>query len=131
MVCHVKICLSSLNALNNASLPFLLPLAVLRMLKLAFVTTGGIGPTRWSLPFYGGHIVRTPDNIVSVPHMTNGPATLPVFGPPCQFFGGPPAPCVNCNSSSEHTTNLVLDTPAPSASPRRRWSKKCEQRCGS
>ena len=93
--------------------------------------TGIVGPTRWSLPFYGGHIVRTPDNIASVPYMTNGPATLPGFGPPCQSFGGPPAPCVNCNSSSEHTTNLVLDTPAPSASPRRRWSKKCEQRGGS
>ena len=46
-------------------------------------------PTRWSLPFYGGHIVRTPDNIVSVPYITNGPATLPVFGTPCQSFGGP------------------------------------------
>ena len=24
----------------------------------------GIGPTRWSLPFFGGHIVRTPEAIV-------------------------------------------------------------------
>ena len=84
----------------------------------------GIGPTR-------GHIVRTPDHFVSVPYMTNGPATLPVFGTPCQSFGGPPVPCGNSKNCSEHTTDIAMDAPAPSESPRRRWSRKCEQRCGS
>ena len=27
----------------------------------------GVGPTRWSLPFYGGHIIRTPEVSGSFP----------------------------------------------------------------
>ena len=27
----------------------------------------GVGPTKWSLPFYGGHIVRTPDVAARLP----------------------------------------------------------------
>ena len=86
----------------------------------------GIGPTRWSLPFYGGHIVRTPDNIVRVPYMASGPATLPVFGTPCQSFGGPPGTCGNSKNRSENTTDIAMDAPAPAESPRRRWSRKCQ-----
>ena len=49
----------------------------------------GIGRTRWSLPFYGGHIVRTPEVLMRVPSLVEGPQVLPVFGgPPCATFGG-------------------------------------------
>ena len=91
----------------------------------------GIGPTRWSLPFYGGHIARTPEDIVRAPYMASGPATLPVFGPPCQSFGGPPGTCGNSKTHSDNTTDMTMDAPAPAESPRCRWSRKCPQLCGS
>ena len=72
------------------------------------------------------HIVRTPDNIVRVPYMASGPATLPVFGTPCQSFGGPPGTCGNSKTRSENTTDIAMDAPAPAESPRRRWSRKCQ-----
>ena len=44
----------------------------------------GVGPTRWSLPFYGGHIVHTHESAACLPRAQRGPALLPVFGgPPC------------------------------------------------
>ena len=57
----------------------------------------GVGPTRWSLPFYGGHIIRTPQNSGSFPRTQGVPDLLPVFGgPPCtdtcgKSFKPPPA----------------------------------------
>ena len=36
----------------------------------------GIEPTRWSPPFYGGHIVRTPEATVRAPGMASRPTTL-------------------------------------------------------
>ena len=44
----------------------------------------GVGPTKWSPPFYGGRIVRTPESAACLPRAQCGPALLPVFGgPPC------------------------------------------------
>ena len=74
-----------------------------------------IGPTRWSLPFYGGHIVRTPEAIVRAPGMAS---TLPVFG-------GPPGPGGGSKTPADNT----MDAPPPVESPRRRWSRKCPQLC--
>ena len=83
----------------------------------------GIGPTRWSLPFYGGHIVRTPEPIVRAPCMASGPTTLPVFG-------GPPGPSGDSKTPTDNTTDNTMDAPPPVESPRRRWSRKCPQLCG-
>ena len=49
----------------------------------------GVGPTRWSLPFYGGHIVRTHGSAACLHRAQYGPALLPVFGgPPCSDISG-------------------------------------------
>ena len=62
----------------------------------------GVGPTRWSLPFYGGHVIRTHESAACLHHVQHGPATLPVFGgPPCSDISGQ-AP----------TTSLTREQPA-------------------
>ena len=49
----------------------------------------GVGPTRWSLPFYGGHIVRSHESAACLHRAQHGPAILPVFGgPPCSDISG-------------------------------------------
>ena len=49
----------------------------------------GVGPTRWSLPFYGGHIIRTHESAACLHRVQHGPAILPVFGgPPCSDSSG-------------------------------------------
>ena len=49
----------------------------------------GVGPTRWSLPFYGGHIIRTHGSAACLHRAQHGPAILPVFvGPPCSDISG-------------------------------------------
>ena len=49
----------------------------------------GVGPTRWSLPFYGGHIIRTHESAACLHRAQHGPAILPVFGgPPCSYSSG-------------------------------------------
>ena len=49
----------------------------------------GVEPTRWSLPFYGGHIVRTHGSAACLHRAQCGPALLPVFGgPPCSDISG-------------------------------------------
>ena len=49
----------------------------------------GVGPTRWSLPFYGGHVIRTQESAACLHRVQHGPATLPVFGgPPCSDISG-------------------------------------------
>ena len=56
----------------------------------------GVGPTKWSLPFYGGHIVRALEVAECLPRAQCGPALLPVFGgPPCVDVGGKPCSCEN------------------------------------
>ena len=73
----------------------------------------GIGPTRWSLPFYGGHIVRTPEVLRRSPSTLVGPHVLPVFGgPPCTDVGG------------KTPTVPAPDESATSESPRRRWQEE-------
>ena len=62
----------------------------------------GVGPTRWSLPFYGGHVILTHESAACLHHVQHGPATLPVFGgPPCSDISGQ-AP----------TTSLTREQPA-------------------
>ena len=77
----------------------------------------GVGPTKWSLPFYGGHIVRTPEVDERFPGTQCGPALLPVFGgPPCMDTGvkpsrTPPAHVTATAGSSQrrqHVTCLQL-----------------------
>ena len=62
----------------------------------------GVGPTRWSLPFYGGHVIRTHESAACLHHVQHGPATLPVFGgPPCSYISG-----------QASTTSLTREQPA-------------------
>ena len=77
----------------------------------------GVGPTRWSLPFYGGHIIRTPEVFECSPRAQMGPDLLPVFGgSPYADTGGKssrlPSADVSATSVSsqrhQHSTCLKL-----------------------
>ncbi len=75
----------------------------------------GVGPTQWSLPFYGGHIVSAPNVLVGAPGMVSASTTLPVFGVPSNSGQNPEDP-------GKEAVPVV-------ESPRRRWSKQCPHLC--
>ena len=73
----------------------------------------GVGPTRWSLPFYGGHVIRTQESAACLHRVQHGPATLPVFGglpQPPLLVGNLPSCLPSFSNNNMHAAlcNLLL-----------------------
>ena len=80
----------------------------------------GVGPLRWSRPFYGGSIIRDPvavDTSAYVPKPSDA-------APP--FFGGPP--CTSCGTGEVPASHTSSPSEMPSVS-RHKQPVQCPELC--
>ena len=72
----------------------------------------GVGPTRWSQPFYGGHVIRAPVMSDGFPRVPPPQVPLPTFGgAPCTNISGgcskPAGPTTGASTSSPQDRSIV------------------------